>query len=408
MNIPFYIAKRYLFSKKNRNAINIISGISVLIVAVSTAALIIVLSSINGFGKLIDDQISTYAPDLLIKSTKGKTFFINTPEFNKIKSDKLIKYFAEVTEENILLKYNNRQLICIIKGVDEQYGHQFGIDTTINFGIFKTESKTHNFAVIGAGIAYSLGISIDIGNTLSVWSPNRKSIQLSNPEQSFNTINLIPAGIVSLDSEFDSRYIFSSNNVVRKLSDRKDFEVSSIELLLKNKKDISLLKHKIKEILGNDFAVKDLHEQFDVYRVMKSERLAAFIIMLFIILVASFSIIGSVTMLIIEKKEDIFTLQSMGTSLFNIKKLFFTEGLLISFTGIVLGLFLGAIISIGQQYFGFVTFPADGNYIVEAYPVSVKYQDFILTFFSVMIVGSIISLYPALKIKSHINIKTSN
>lgn len=403
MNIPFYIAKRYLFSKKNRNAINIISGISVLIVAVSTAALIIVLSSINGFGKLIDEQISTYAPDLLIKSTKGKTFFINTPQFNEIKQNKLIKYFAEISEENILLKYNTRQLICIIKGVDKNYAHQFGIDTTINFGTFKTEGEIHNFAVIGSGIAYSLGISIDIGNTLSVWSPNRKTIQLTNPGQSFNTINLIPAGVVSLDSEFDSRYIFSSNNVVRKLSDRKDFEVSSIELLVKNKKDIALLKQKIKETLGNNFTVKDLHEQFDVYRVMKSERLAAFIIMLFIILVASFSIIGSVTMLIIEKKEDIFTLQSMGTNLSTIKKVFFIEGLLISFTGIILGLFLGALISIGQQYFGFVTFPTDGNYIVEAYPVDVKFQDFILTFISVMLVGSLISLYPAMKIKSYLN-----
>jgi len=399
----FYIAKRYLFSKNNRNAINIISGISVLIVAVSTAALIIVLSSINGFGELIDKQISTYAPDLLIKSKTSKTFKINTTTFKEIKEDKLIKYFAEVTEENVLLKHKNRQLICIIKGVDKDYGKQFKFDEAVTFGNYKTHGKTHNFVIIGAGIAYSLGISVETGEMVSVWSPNRKTIQLNNPEQSFNTINLIPSGVISLDSEFDTRYIISSNEVVRKLAERKKNEVSSIEILVKNKEDIQKLKNKIKNILGETFTVKDLHEQFDVYRVMKSERFAAFIIMLFIILVASFSIIGSVTMLIIEKKEDIFTLQSMGATLISIKKLFFIEGVLISFTGIIIGLFLGAIISLGQQYFGFVTFPADGNYIVEAYPVVVNYKDFILTFVSVMIVGALISLYPAIKIKPHIN-----
>lgn len=408
MNIPFYIAKRYLFSKKNRNAINIISGISVLIVAISTAALIIVLSSINGFGKLIDEQISTYAPDLLIKSKKSKVFDIKNSKFEKIKKDSLIKYFAEVTQENVLIKHNNRQLICIIKGVGKDYGKQFGIDEAINYGTYKTHGNAHNYVIIGSGIAYSLGISIETGELVSVWSPNRKSIQINNPEQSFNTINLIPTGVISLDSEFDSNFIISSNKVVRKLSQRSESKVSSIEILIRDKEKIQELKFKIKNILGKEFAVKDLHEQFDVYRVMQSERLAAFIIMLFIILVASFSIIGSVTMLIIEKKEDIFTLQSMGSTLLNIKKLFFIEGVLISFTGIIAGLFLGAIVSLGQEYFGFVTFPSDGNYIVEAYPVVVNYKDFILTFISVMIVGALISLYPAMKIKSHINISSKN
>ena len=404
MNIPFYIAKRYLFSKKNRNAINIISGISVLIVAVSSAALIIVLSSINGFGKLIDEQISTYAPDLVIKPTNSKVFNVNNSLFNKIKKNPSIKYFGEVTEENVLLKHNNRQLICTIKGVCKDYGREFKIDKAINYGEYKTHGKAHDFVIIGAGIAYSLGISIETGETVSVWSPNRKSIQINNPENSFNTINLFPSGVISLDSEFDNGFIISSNDVVRKLADRQKGELSSVEILVRNKNEINELKLKLRQILGKSFTIEDLHEQFDVYRVMKSERLAAFIIMLFIILVASFSIIGSVTMLIIEKKEDIFTLQSMGTSLLNIKKLFFIEGVLISFTGIIIGIILGALLSFGQEYFGFVTFPSDGNYIVEAYPVVVNYTDFIVSFISVMIVGAIISLYPAIKIKSHINI----
>ncbi len=405
MNVPFFIAKRYLFSKKNRNAINIISGISVMVVAVSTAALFIVLSSINGFGKLIDEQISTYAPDLLILPAKGKTFTIDNERFETIKKLNGIKYFAEINEDNILLKHNNRQLICRIKGVPESYGKAFGIDTTVHYGIYKTHGNTQTFAVFGAGIAYELGISVETGETVSVWIPNRKKILIHNPEQSFNTINVFPAGVISLDVEFDAKYIISSVDVVRKLADRDSSVVSSIELLTENNKNIHDLKTQVREILGDDYIVKDLHEQFDVYRVMKSERLAAFIIMLFIILVASFSIIGSVTMLIIEKKEDIFTLQSMGTRLKSIKKVFFTEGILISLTGALLGIILGGLISLAQQHFGFITFPADGNYIVEAYPVDVKTIDFVLTFFSVMFVGSLISLYPAMKIKSHIDIK---
>ncbi len=404
MNIPFYIAKRYLFSKKNRNAINIISGISVIVVAVSTAALIIVLSSINGFGKLIDQQISTYAPDLLISPAKGKVFSANTEKVKQITNLKGIKYSAEILEENILLKHRNKQLICKIKGVPRDYGKAFRLDSAVNYGFYKTHGKVHKLAVFGSEIAYIMGISIDTGEPVSVWVPNRKKIQLHNPEQSFNTMNVIPVGVISLDAEFDVKYIISSNILVRKLTERDSSDVSSIEILIENSKQIPELKSKISKILGDDFIVKDLYEQFDVYRVMKSERLAAFIIMLFIILVASFSIIGSVTMLIIEKKEDIFTLQSMGTKVSNIKKLFFTEGMLISFTGTILGIILGGLISYGQQIFGFVTFPADGNYIVDAYPVYVQVQDFILTFVSVMLVGTIISLYPAIKIKSHLGL----
>ncbi len=376
-----------------------------MVVAVSTAALFIVLSSINGFGKLIDEQISTYAPDLLILPVKGKIFTIDNEHFETIKKLKGISYFAEINEDNILLKHNNRQLICRIKGVPASYGKAFGIDTTVHYGIYKTHGNTQIFAVFGAGIAYELGISVETGETVSVWIPNRKKILIHNPEQSFNTINVFPAGVISLDSEFDTKYIISSIDIVRNFTDRDSMEVSSVELLIQKDKDIQKIKNQIKDLLGDEYIIKDLHEQFDVYRVMKSERLAAFIIMLFIILIASFSIIGSVTMLIIEKKEDIFTLQSMGTRLKNIKKIFFIEGILISLTGALVGIILGGLISLAQQHFGFITFPADGNYIVEAYPVDVKTIDFILTFFSVMFVGSLISLYPAMKIKSHINIK---
>lgn len=405
MNIPFFIAKRYLFSKKNRNAINVISGISVLVVAVSTAALVIVLSSINGFGKLIDDQITVFAADLKIEPKTGKTFSVNTEKFKQVKQLKQVKYFAETLEDNILLKYGEKQLICTVKGIPTDYEEAYNLDTAIVYGIFKTLGKSLNYAVIGNGISYNLGISVESGESISLWIPNRKSVNILNPGNSFNKINLVPSGIITLDVEFDMKYIFTDLNLVRNFTDRDSATVSSVEILVAKGNDIGLLKEKIQNILGNDYLVKDLYEQFDVYRVMKSERLAAFIIMLFIIFIASFSIIGSVTMLIIEKKDDIFTLLSLGSSIKMIRRLFFSEGWLITILGALIGIFLGGLISYAQLKFGIVTFPSDGNYIVQAYPIELKTTDFILSFFSVSIVGFFISLYPASKIKQGMTIK---
>jgi len=398
MNFSFYIAKRYLFSKKNRNAINIISGISVAVLAVATAAIIIVLSSINGFGLLIDEQISSYAPDLKIEVVKGKTFTVNTEKFSEIKKLKNIRYFSEIIEENVLLKYDNKQTICTVKGVPGDYGKKFNLKNTLRDGIFKISGKSLNYVVLGGGIAYNLSIYIESGKAVSLWTPNRKKVNMLNPEQAFNRINLIPSGIIAIDNDFDLKYVLTSDKVVRKITDRDSSTVSSVEILAKNKDEIETLKTKIENILGDDYTVKDVYEQFDVYRVMKSERLAAFIIMLFITLIASFSIIGSVTMLIIEKRRDIFTLMSMGTSIKKLKHIFFTEGWLISFSGAAIGIILGALICYAQQKYGFVTFPSDGMYIVDAYPIDLKISDFILTFFSVMILGTLISLYPARKL----------
>lgn len=400
MNLSLYIAKRYLFSKKNRNAINIISGISVAVVAVATAAIIIVLSSINGFGLLIDEQISSYAPDLKIQVVKGKTFNLNSEQFLKIKKLPAIKYFAGISEENILLKYDNKQTICTVKGIPDDYENNFNLHKALRDGIFKISGKTLNYAVIGGGIAYKLGISVETGKSVSIWTPNRQKINLLNPEQAFNRINLIPAGIISIDSDFDLKYILTSVKVVRKITNRDSSTVSYAEILAENPEQIESLKSKIQNILGDDFTVKDVYEQFDVYKVMKSERLAAFIIMLFITLIASFSIIGSVTMLIIEKRRDLFTLMSMGASEKKINRIFFIEGWLISFSGALIGIISGALICWAQQKYGLVTFPSDGMYIVDAYPVHMKISDFILTFFSVMSLGTLISLYPATKLKS--------
>jgi lipoprotein-releasing system permease protein len=405
MNVPLFIAKRYLFSKKNKNAINIISGISVVVVAVATAALIIVLSSVNGFGKLIDEQISSHAPDIKLEIKRGKTFNTDNDTIQKIKNLEGVEYVAEVLEDNILLKYKKKQLICTVRGVPEQYGEVFGLADEVTYGVFKTHGNTLNFVVVGAGISYNLGINIDSQEGVSLWIPNRKNIQILNPEQSFNRLSLVPSGIISADAEFDAQYVLSSVELIRKFTDRDSTAVSALEFKISDPDNIPKIKKQISEILGDSYHVKDVYDQFDVYRVMKSERLAAMIIMLFIILIASFSVIGSVTMLIIEKKEDIFTLISMGSPLRTIQRIFFAEGLLITLSGTVIGIFFGAIISYAQYYFGIIKFPSDGYYIVEAYPVDVQPTDLLLTFLFVSIIGALVSLYPASRINTKLSIR---
>ena len=398
MNLSFFIAKRYLFSKNNRNAINIISGISVAVVAIATAALIIVLSSINGFAKLINGQIAVYAPDLNITSTKGKTFIIDENAINKIKEITGVKDVVEVVEDNVLIKLEGRQKICRLKGVTDNYVLNTGMNNRLVEGEFLLKDGKYSIGVIGIGIAYELGISVRAQSSFSIWLPNRKFVSVANPMESFITTSILPSGIVSVDNFIDESYIFVSIETARKLMIRKKNEVSSLEIFTYDNANILDIKNEIKTKLGGNFEIKTVYEQFDVYKVMKTERIASFLIMLFIIIVASFSIIGSLTMLIIEKKEDIQTLMSMGAKLSLIKKVFLLEGWLISIIGALIGIFIGGAISYAQELFEIVRFPAEGNYIVSAYPIDIKLSDFIVTFFSVSSVGFLIAIYPLINL----------
>jgi len=398
MNLSFFIAKRYLFSKNNRNAINIISGISVAVVAIATAALIIVLSSINGFAKLINGQIAVYAPDLNITSTKGKTFIIDENAINKIKEITGVKDVVEVVEDNVLIKLEGRQKICRLKGVTDNYVLNTGMNNRLVEGEFLLKDGKYSIGVIGIGIAYELGISVRAQSSFSIWLPNRKFVSVANPMESFITTSILPSGIVSVDNFIDESYIFVSIETARKLMIRKKNEVSSLEIFTYDNANILDIKNEIKTKLGGNFEIKTVYEQFDVYKVMKTERIASFLIMLFIIIVASFSIIGSLTMLIIEKKKDIQTLMSMGAKLSLIKKVFLLEGWLISIIGALIGIFIGGAISYAQELFEIVRFPAEGNYIVSAYPIDIKLSDFIVTFFSVSSVGFLIAIYPLINL----------
>ena len=394
MNLSFFIAKRYLFSKKNRNAINIISVISVIVVAVATAALIIILSVMNGFDVLIHKSINSLTSDIQITVKKEKTFSVADNKFAEIKKMKDVAYFSEILEENVLIKSKNKQTIAVLKGVSNNYAQMNRIDTLIYQGEFKINDNQYNYAVFGIGIAWKAGISVLSQHPVSVWLPNRKKININNPENSFNRIFLFPSGTIYTEQEFDEKYIIASINCVRNLTERDSNIVNAIEIKIANTENIEKVKNEIQKILGSDFSVKNRYEQNnEIYKIVSSEKNIAFIILLFIVLIASFSMIASMTMLIIEKQKDIKTLQSMGANLRMIKKIFITQGRLITLTGASSGVLLGFIVTFLQEHYKLIRFP-EGNYILDAYPVSMNPVDFILTFVSVNLIGFIVTLYP--------------
>lgn len=400
MNLSFFIAKRYLFSKNNRNAINIISGISVAVVSVSTAALIIILSFLNGFEDLIKKNINIYSPDIQIIAKKGKTFSLEPENMKKIRKLDCVAHFVEVLEENVLLKANNKQILAIIKGVGKDYRKINGLDTCVTDGQMLFEHKFYNLAVFGIGVVYNLGISLISQEAVSVWIPDRKNINLNNPEKSFSVIRIIPVGIISVEVGFDEQYVLTSIKSVRKLTKRDSLTVSSVEIKVNEKYEIEEAKKQIEKIIGENFDVKGVNEQhIDIYKVVKSEKRATFFILLFIVLIASFSMVASLTMLIIEKFDDIKTLQSMGANRKLINKIFILEGRLIATLGATIGLIIGFIIIYMQQIFGFVRFPSEGNFIISAYPVKMQFLDFVYTFVSVNIIGFFITLYPVIVLK---------
>ncbi len=402
MNLSIYIARRYLFSKKSHNAINIISLISVSVVAISTSALIIIFSVFNGFDDLIQKMQNNYDPDLKIISRKGKVFSIDSPKFEQLKKLKSIAVFAESLEDNVLVKLEDRQKIAILKGVSKNFNHLNKIDSLIVQGVYSTSSGTQKAGVLGIGLAYALSINIDNYSPISLWIPERIQSTISNPTEMFNRISIVPSGIVSVDQEFDEQYIIIDISSVRELTGRSAKEVSAVELKIVNGDNVEKVKKQISDLLGTNFWVKDRYEQHAfLFKIMHTEKWAVFFILLFVIIIASFSITGSLTMLIIEKKKDIITMKNLGASNRLVSRIFLFEGWLISVIGALFGLILGFIIVILQIKFQIIRFPENGNFIIQAYPVKLLFTDFITTFISVSTIGFFIALIPVRLVKRY-------
>lgn len=394
MKLSLYIAKRYLFAKKSRNAINVISAVSVAGVAVGTMALIIILSVFNGLEKMVSSIFNTFDPDIKITVTEGKTF---TPDSSRLR---LLADIAGVTcysltiEENTLLKYGEKQYIATIKGVDENYTRVTDIDSSMWEGEFiLTGENGRPYAVPGLGVSQYLGIRVNFITPLNIYVPRKSGNSGMNAENAFNRKFIFPSGIFEVEKEYDSKYIYLPLEFAREITENEG-AVSAIEIKIGDQSETGSIKKRVAKIFGKDFLVQDRYEQQEIfYKVMRSERLAIFFILTLILVIASFNIIGSLTMLIIEKERDIAILKSLGADNDLIRKIFIFEGWLISIIGALAGIILGFLICWLQQTFGLVKLQSE-SLIMDAYPVVLKIKDFIIVPATVLLIGYWAAWYP--------------
>lgn len=394
MNFSFYIAKRYLFAKKSRNVINIISAISVVGVSIGTMALIVILSVFNGFDNLVQSLFNSFDPDIKITIKEGKTFSSGAERIQNLKKLKGVLYMSEIIEENALLKYDDRQYIVTVKGVSDEFINMSGIDSMIIDGKFILKENKNNYAVIGQGVALNLAVGLNFITPINIYVPKRTQKVSLNPEKAFSRKYIFPSGIFAIQQDFDSRYIIVPIDFARDLLDYSN-EVSAIELKLDPVFNKDKIQEEIKKHLGTGYEVKNRFEQQELlYKIMKSEKWAIFLILTFILIIASFNIIGSLTMLIIEKKKDIHTLRSLGTSLPVLRKIFLFEGWMISVLGAILGLMTGTIICWIQQHFGLIKIQGSESFVIDTYPVYMELPDFVYVFVTVFFIGYLAAWYP--------------
>jgi lipoprotein-releasing system permease protein len=393
VKLSLYIAKRYLLAKKSRNAINIISGVSVAGVAVGTMALIIILSVFNGLETMVRSIFNTFDPDIKITAAEGKTFIADTARLKLLSNVDGLSCYSLVIEENALLKYGDRQYIATIKGVDDNYTMVTDIDSSMWEGDFTLMSdRGRPFAIPGVGVAQYLGIRVNFITPLNIYVP-RKSGNSPDAENAFVKKFIFPSGIFQIEKEYDSKYVYIPLAFARELTEIEE-GVTSVEIKFKENADPRSVQKKIRKIFDEGFIVQNRYEQQEIfYKVMRSERLAIFFILTLILTIASFNIIGSLTMLIIEKERDIEILKSLGANSDLIRKIFIFEGWLISIIGAVSGLILGFIVCWVQQTFGIVKLQSD-TLMMDSYPVVMKLKDFIIVPATVLLIGYWAAWYP--------------
>jgi lipoprotein-releasing system permease protein len=393
LNFSTYIAKRYLISKKSNNAINVISWISIIAIAITTAALVIILSAMNGLTSIVANLYNTLEPDLKITVKNEKTFNVSNNKLNAIKTINGVQNTCFCLTDKALLKNDDKQTLVTVKGIDNNFSKVTKFNTAIVEGHSELESKNNaNSIIIGKGIANQLGVNLNgYVNELILYSPVKgKSTALTMDEQ-LNQIYVSPKGIFSINDEFDYQFVFVNIKTARYLFD-DSVKVSSIEVKCDEHK-IDEVQNQIQNILGDNFEVKNRYQLNDVlFKTLETEKLATFIILAFILIIATFNIIGALTMLIIEKKKDIKTLYSLGASLKQIREIFMREGLLITSVGALIGLGLGLIVCLLQLKFHLVKF--GDEFVVPYYPIELKLNDFFWIFSLIMIIGFVAAFYP--------------
>lgn len=396
MHLPLFIARRYLFAKKSHNVINIISAISAVGMAIGTAALIIILSIYNGFDELVKSTLSNVEPDILITPAKGKVFVPEGEAFDRIKDNPLVGEYNLILQENVFVDYDGHQGIAKAKGVDSAFEAESPLAEHITNGEFSLHKGQLPQMVVGAGLAYKMGMNPAFLASAELYFPIRdRNFSLANPAASIETVRMRPSGIFSVNQQIDDDLMIVPIEEMRKLLGYEE-EVSGVEIRLaegSTAKDIrSAIKHIQKE-LGPEFKVLDRFRQnTSLYKMMRYEKAAIYVILIFVIIIIALNIFGSITMLIIEKKDDIETYRSLGATDKLLRRTFTLEGWLISLLGLAAGLVVGIGFSLAQQHFGFIKMP--GSFLVNAYPVILQWQDVLATIAGVALIGYIIALLP--------------
>lgn len=398
MRLAPFIAGRYLFARKSHNVINIISAISAIGMAVGTAALIIILSVYNGFDSLIRSMMSTVEPDLLITPSAGKVFVPEGEAYDWIYDQPEVLSMCCILEENVFISYDGSQGLAKAKGVDWIYEEESPLADNIRNGEFRLYKGDIPQAVVGGSLAYGLGINPRFISPIEIYYPSRtKRISLADPTSALEKAKVFPSGVFSINKDVDKELMIVPIETMRQLLDYDD-EVSAIEIRVvegTGRKELRQLQEGIAKRLGDGFEVKDRYRQNEVlYKMMMYEKLATYLILLFVIIIIAFNIFGSLTMLIIEKEDDIRILRSMGADRKLIRRIFVLEGWMISLAGMAAGVAAGTVLALIQQHFGIIKMP--GQFVVQAYPVILSWSDIAITAAAVAAIGYLIALLPVL------------
>ena len=402
MKLPFWIARRYIVSKKSTNAISIISGISVFGISLGSMALIIIMSVFNGFEEVLQQLISAFKPDMQITAKVGKTFTLSEEQVQAIQNTPGISFISSTLEEVALFEYGASHALARLKGVDNHFTDVVGLDSMLIGGTFKIKSQATNFAVIGAAFQNSLDVVPDRADNrpLVVFMPRREAKKLSNTSQPFRQRDLYPAGVYTVEQlEYDN-HVITNLDFVRELLAYEDGEISALEIKLEPNANVYKIKTALYNILPeSDFSIKDRYEQDEAFfKVTNMEKWVGFIIFAFTLVLVAFNMIGALWMLVLEKQKDIATLKALGADNNLIRNIFLTQGTLLSAIGVFSGVILGLIVCLLQQYTGFIkldTGTSGTAFIVDYYPVALRLSDFIIVIGTVLLIGTIASWIPA-------------
>ena len=405
MNFPFFIARRYVFSKKSTNAINVISAISVVGVAVGTMALVIVLSVFNGFHDLVASFFTNFDPQIELVPTQGKTAPADDPLLDQIRKMPEVSVHTDVLEDQGLAVYGDRQQMVTVMGVDDNFTQLTNIgDILYGDGEFTLQAANLFYAIPGIRLAQDMGLGARFDGYLKLYAPVRRGqiTDLEDPSDGFVVDSLISPGVVFAvnQAKYDRDHIICSIGFARRLFDQ-DGMLSSLQIRLKPGSDLAAVKKQMREIVGSKYNVLDRFEQqSDTFNIMQIEKVLAYVFLTFILMVACFNIISSLSMLIIDKKADAATLRNLGATDRQIRSIFLFEGRIISAIGAVVGILLGLLLCWLQQEFGLVHMgDSAGSFVVNAYPVSVHYDDVAIVFVTVLLIGWVAAWIPTRKFK---------